>query len=105
MRFLLFLFFLGGDNYCLLVPIQFTVSMHLLVFCINFMGLIGCYSNQSHPDARSLRANFLEANYLCKVTCRNVFKNDALKAQVMNLLWSFSVNAIQTTLLILFPIK
>ena len=23
--------------------------MHLLAFCINFMGLIGCYSNQSHP--------------------------------------------------------
>ena len=30
------------DNYCLLIPIQFTVSMHLLAFCINFMGLIGC---------------------------------------------------------------
>ena len=38
---LVFVFF-WGDNYCLLVPIQFTVSMHLLVFCINFMGLIGC---------------------------------------------------------------
>ena len=41
--------------------------MHLLEFCINFMGLIGCYSNQSHRDAKSLGANFLETNYLAKL--------------------------------------
>ena len=78
---LVFVLFLGD----IIFWYQFNrVSMHLIAFCITFMGLLGCYSNQSHPDAKSLRANFLEANYLCKVTCRNEFKNDALKAQVMN---------------------
>ena len=39
---LVFVLFFREDNYCPLIPIQFTVSMHLLAFCINFMGLIGC---------------------------------------------------------------
>ena len=41
--------------------------MPLLTFYINFMGLIGCYSNHCRLDAKSLKANFLEANCLCKV--------------------------------------
>ena len=34
-----------------------------------FRGVNGCYSNHRHLDATSLKANFLEANYKCKVTC------------------------------------
>ena len=49
--------------------------MPLLTFYINFMGLIGCYSNHCRLDAKSLKANFLEANCLCKVACTTERKN------------------------------
>ena len=54
--------------------------MPLLTFYINFMGLIGCCSNHCCLDAKSLKANFLEAN----------------EAQAMNC--SFTVVTIQNTL-------
>ena len=41
-----------------------------------FRGVNGCYSNHRHLDATSLKANFLEANYICKVTCTTERKND-----------------------------
>ena len=41
-----------------------------------FRGVNGCYSNHRHPVATSLKANFLEANYICKVTCTTERKND-----------------------------
>ena len=32
--------------------------MHWLAFCINFMGLISCYRNPRHLDAKSLKQTF-----------------------------------------------
>ena len=49
--------------------------MDWLAFCINFRGVNGSYSNHRHLDAKSLKANFLEANYICKVPCRTERKN------------------------------
>ena len=40
-----------------------------LLLCINVAGLIGCYSNHECLNAKSLRVNFVEANYLFKVAC------------------------------------
>ena len=43
--------------------------MNWLLLCITVAGLIGCYSNHGYLNAKSLKANFVEANYLCKVAC------------------------------------
>ena len=54
--------------------------MDWLAFCINFMGLMGCYSNHMNIDAKSLKANILEANYLCKVTCTTERKHNDVQS-------------------------
>ena len=48
--------------------------MDWLLLCINVAGLIGCYSNHGHLNAKSLRANFVKANYLFKVACTTARK-------------------------------
>ena len=59
--------------------------MLLLAFYINFMGLIGCYSNHCCLDAKSLKANFVEANCLCKVACTTESKKTTMReAQAIN---------------------
>ena len=72
-----------------------------------FRGVNGCYNNHRHLDATSLKANFLEANYKCKVTCITERKT-MCEAQAMNsktlayLVVVIQANAIQTTVLSCF---
>ena len=41
-----------------------------------FRGINGCYSNYRQLDAKFLKANFLEANCICKVTYTTERKNN-----------------------------
>ena len=54
--------------------ISYYIFNGWLLLCINVAGLIGCYSNHGYLNAKSLRANFVEANYLLKVACTTARK-------------------------------
>lgn len=68
---------------------------------INFLRLIGCYRNHRHLDAKSLKATFLEANYLCKLKVpAQTTKREAQAMNFKDFILSrghFSIEAIQTS--------
>ena len=56
--------------------------MHCLAFCINFMGLqLVDLQKLQAPGYKSLKEDFSEANYLCKVICTIIERKNNKQAK------------------------